>query len=124
MAYIRAHETTAKRKGKGKTVKRYEVYWREPATDPTTGLPTGKQRARQESYPTRELAEARRDELNHGKHGIGGTAALADAKKAGELPFGHYAEGFIARQRSKVAAGKLKRAALASGTKARSRPTC
>jgi integrase len=106
MAYIRVHSTAIKRKGK--VVKRYEVCWREPATDPTTGLPTGKQRARQESYPTRELAEARRDELNHGKHGIGGTAALADAKKAGELPFGHYVDGFIARQRSKVAAGKLK----------------
>ena len=73
-----------------------------------TGLPTGKQRARQESYPTRELAEARRDELNDAKHTVGGTAALADAKKAGELPFAHYAAGFIARQRSKVAAGKLK----------------
>ena len=79
-----------------------------PATDPTTGLPTGKQRSRQESYPTRELAEARRDELNNAKHNVGGTAALADAKKAGELPFAHYAAGFIARQRSKVAAGKLK----------------
>ena len=33
---------------------------------------------------------------------------MADAKKAGELPFAHYAAGFIARQRSKVAAGKLK----------------
>ena len=65
-------------------------------------------RARQESYPTRETAEARRDELNNAKHHVGGTSALADAKKAGELPFAHYAEGFIARQRSKVAAGKLK----------------
>ena len=106
MAYIRAHNTTIKRKGK--VVKRYEVCWREPATDPTTGLRTGKQRARQESYPTRELAEARRDELNNAKHNVGGTAALADAKKAGQLPFAHYAAGFIARQRSKVAAGKLK----------------
>jgi integrase len=85
MAYIRAHNTTIKRKGK--VVKRYEVVWREPATDPTTGLPTGKVRSRQESYPTREQAEARRDALNNAKHNIGGTAALADAKKAGELPF-------------------------------------
>ena len=106
MAYIRAHNTTIKRKGK--IVKRYEVVWREPATDPTTGLPTGKVRSRQESYPTREAAEARRDELNNAKHQIGGTAALADAKKAGELPFAHYAAGFVARQRSKVAGGKLK----------------
>jgi integrase len=68
----------------------------------------GKQRSRQESYPTRELAEARRDELNNAKHNVGGTAALADAKKAGEQPFAHYAAGFVARQRSTVAAGKLK----------------
>ena len=106
MAYIRAHSTAIKRRGK--TVKRYEVVWREPATDPTTGLPTGKMRSRQESYPTRELAEARRDELTHAKHNVGGTSALADAKKAGELTFAHYAAGFVARQRSKVAAGKLK----------------
>ena len=106
MAYIRPHETTAKRKGK--LVKRYEVCWREPATAPTTGLPTGKMRSRQESYPTRDAAEARRDELNNAKHTVGGPTALANAKKAGELPFAHYAAGFIARQRSKVAAGKLK----------------
>ena len=106
MAYIRTHETTARRKGK--PVRRYEVCWREPATDPN-GLPIpARMRARQESYPTREAAEARRDELNAAKHTLGGTTALADAKKAGELPFAHYAEGFIARQRSKVAAGKLK----------------
>jgi integrase len=63
---------------------------------------------RDKSYPTRELAEARRDALNNAKHNVGGTSALADAKKAGQLPFAHYAAGFIARQRSKVAAGKLK----------------
>jgi integrase len=65
-------------------------------------------RARQESYPTRDAAEARRDELNAAKHTLGGTTALADAKKAGQTPFSTYAAGFIARQRSKVAAGKLK----------------
>ena len=64
MAYIRSHQT--RQRARGKVLKRYEVCWREPATDPTTGLPTGKQRSRQESYPTRELAEARRDELNNG----------------------------------------------------------
>ncbi len=106
MAYIRSYDTTQKRKGK--PVKRYEVVWWEPERDPTTGLPTGKARSRQESYPTRELAEARRDALNNAKHGVGGTAALADAKKAGKLPFAHFVAGFVARQRSKVAAGKLK----------------
>ncbi len=106
MAYIRTHETAQRRKGKA--VKRYEVVWREQATD-ANGLPIpGRMRARQESYPTREAAEGRRDDLNAAKHTLGGTSALADVKKAGELPFAHYAEGFIARERSNVAAGKLK----------------
>ena len=103
IAYIRPHH---QRKRKGKAVKRYEVCWREPAMD-STGLPTGKPGTRQESYPTRELAEARRDELNNAKHTLGGTSALANAKKAGELPFGHYATRWIAQQHAKVAAGKL-----------------
>ena len=82
MAYIRAHETNAKRKGK--VVKRYEVVWREP---------TGK--SRQESYPTREAAEARRDELNAAKHTLGGTTALADARKLARRTFGDYAESWL-----------------------------
>lgn len=106
MAYIRTHDTKAKRKGK--TVKRYEVVWREPATDPTTGLPTGKMRPRQESYPTREAAEARRDELNAAKHTVGGTTALADAKKAGAVTFGYYSRAWLDAQRVKVSQGKLK----------------
>ncbi|SRX95102.1 Phage integrase [Moorella thermoacetica ATCC] [Mycobacterium shimoidei] len=106
MAYIRAHDTTTKRKGK--TVKRYEVCWRETATD-ANGLPIpGKTRARQESYPTREAAEARRDELNHAKHNIGGTAALADAKKAAARPFAEFADGWLARQHAKVSDGDMK----------------
>ena len=91
MAYIRSHNTTAKRKGK--VVKRYEVVWREPACDPTTGLPTGKMRARQESYPTREQSEARRDELNNAKHHIGGTSALADAKVKAARTLADYGAG-------------------------------
>jgi integrase len=88
MAYIRAHNTTQKRKGK--VVKRYEVCWREPhPTQPR------KVRARQESYPTRELAEARRDELNNAQHSVGGTAALADAKKAGARLFGDYSASWL-----------------------------
>jgi integrase len=88
MAYIRSYETTAKRKGK--PVKRYEVVWREPyPTQP------GKVRARQESFATRELAEARRDALNNAKHSVGGTAALADAKKAGARLFGEYATSWL-----------------------------
>jgi integrase len=101
MAYIRAHDTTQKRNGK--TVKRYEVAWREQATD-ANGLPIpGRMRSRQESYPTRELAEARRDELNNAKHNIGGTSALADAKKAGELPFGDYAASWLDGLATRVA---------------------
>ena len=105
MAYVRAHNTTAKRKGKA--VKRYEVVWREPATD-GNGLPNGKHRARQESYPTREAAEARRDELNNAKHTPGGTSALADAKKKAASTFGAYAADWLTAQALKVANGRLK----------------
>lgn len=96
MAYIRAHETTQKRKGKA--IKRYEVVWRE--AHPTQ---PGKTRARQESYGTREQAEARRDALNNAKHTVGGTTALADAKKAGALTFGYYADAWLTAQRLKAA---------------------
>lgn len=103
MAYIRSYDTKQKRKGK--PVKRYEVCWRE--SHPT--LP-GKHRARQESFTTREAAEARRDELNNAKHSVGGTAALADAKKAGALPFGYYAESWLDAQSAAVGNGELKAA--------------
>jgi integrase len=96
MAYIRSYETTAKRKGK--PVKRHEVVWREPhPTQP------GKMRSRQESFTTREAAEARRDELNAAKHSVGGTTTLADAKKAGALPFGDYAASWLDRLVTRVA---------------------
>jgi integrase len=114
MAYIRANETTAKRNGK--PVKRYAVIWREPVRD-EFGLPVPehpdhpsgpkRMRNRSERYPTREAAEARRDELNAAKHTTS-TSALADAKKAGELPFGYYARGWLDEQDVKVSQGKLK----------------
>ena len=69
----------AAQQANGKPVKRYEVVWREQATD-ANGLPHG-WRARQESYPTREQAEARRDELNAAKHTATGTSALADQRR-------------------------------------------
>lgn len=105
MAYVRAHTTTAKRKGK--PVKRYEVVWREPATDATTGLPTGKMRSRQETYPTRDAAEARRDELNAAKHTTG-TATLGDQRKAGKETFGYYASAWLSVLRVRAASGKPK----------------
>ncbi|WP_457135490.1 tyrosine-type recombinase/integrase [Mycobacteroides abscessus] len=101
MAYIRTHETKQRRKGKA--VKRYEVVWREQhPTQPT------KTRARQETYPTREQAEARRDALNNAKHTVGGTTALADAKKAGEQPFGYYARSWLDAQSAAVSNGDIK----------------
>jgi integrase len=105
VAYVRSYETKQTRKGK--KVKRYEVCWREPATD-AKGLPiSGKVRSRQESYPSREAAEARRDELNNAKH-MNGTSALADQRKAGMLTFDHYARAWLYGQRVRVASGKLK----------------
>lgn len=104
MAYIRSHETTHKRKGRA--VKRYEVVWREPVRDDyglPVKLPSGqtKLRSRQESFATREDAEARRDELNAAKHS-GQTSALAEQRKAGDLPFGHYAQELFASMRGTV----------------------
>lgn len=96
MAYIRSYDTKQKRKGK--PVKRYEVVWREAATDPTTGLPTGKMRSRQESYSNRETAEAREAELNNAKYTTG-TATLGDQRKAGKETFGHYAAAWLDAER-------------------------
>lgn len=106
MAYIRTHETQSKRGGK--PVKRYEVVWREPARDPL-GMPiSDKTKSRQESYPSRALAEARRDELNNAKHSPGGTAALADARKLAMLPLSHFVGSWLAAQQVKVTTGVLK----------------
>lgn len=114
MAYIRAHDTTARRKGKA--VKRYEVVFTEFVRDPM-GLPipvdpakpSGKKktRARQESFGTREFGEARRDELNAARQTLG-TASLADKRKAGDLPFGYYADGWLKSMDVKVSRGALK----------------
>lgn len=90
MAYVRAHETKQKRNGK--PIKTYAVIWREAVRD-DFGLPTGQLRARRETDSTREAAEARRDELNAARHTTG-TTALAEQRKAGELPFGYYARGW------------------------------
>ncbi|MDO3637633.1 tyrosine-type recombinase/integrase [Mycolicibacterium arseniciresistens] len=107
MAYIRAHDTKQRRNGK--VVKRYVVAWREPIRD-SFGLPTGELRSRQESYQNRETAEARRDELNAARHTTG-TSALAEQRKAGDLPFGYYARGWLDAQAVKVARGRLKQRA-------------
>ncbi|MDO3398676.1 site-specific integrase [Mycolicibacterium neoaurum] len=104
MAYVRAHDTKQKRNGK--PIRTYAVIWREPVRD-DFGLPTGKLRACRETYPTRDAAEARRDELNAARH-TSGTTALADQRRAGELPFGYYARGWLDSQRIKVATGKIK----------------
>ena len=104
MAYVRAHETKQKRNGK--PVKTYAVVWREPVRD-EFGLPTGRMRARRETYPSRNAAEARRDELNAARHTTG-TSALAEQRKAGDLPFGQYARGWLSVQQLRVASGKIK----------------
>jgi integrase len=114
VAYIRTHETTERRNGK--PVKTYAVLWREPARD-QFGLPVAlnldhpdgpkRMRARRETYPTREAAEARRDELNAARHTTG-TSALAEQRKAGDLPFGYYARAWLDSQRVKAASGKVK----------------
>lgn len=119
MAYIRTHDTQQRRDGK--VVKRYEVVWREPVRD-SFGVPVPRYPARPdgpqktstraERFDTRDDAEARRDELNAARH-TSGTASLADQRKAGELPFGHYARAWLDAQQVRVASGKLKATSLA-----------
>ncbi|MBM7369072.1 N-terminal phage integrase SAM-like domain-containing protein [Gordonia hydrophobica] len=119
MAYIRTYETAQRRKGKA--LKRYEVVWTEPVRD-EMGLPVPlnperpngrkKQRSRQESFATREAAEIRRDELNAARRTAQGTTPLADAKIAGEQPFGYYCQGSLDAQALKVARGRLKQRTL------------
>ena len=114
MAYIRTHETASRRRGK--SVRRYEVIWREPVRD-GFGLPVPlnpanpdgpkQMRSRQESYPTREAAQARVDELNVARHTTG-TSSLAEQKKAGELPFGYYAQAWLESLAVRVQQGTLK----------------
>lgn len=105
MAYVRAHDTT--RRKNGKAVKRYEVVWREPVRD-EFGVPRpGKLRSRQESYPTRADAEARADELNAARH-TSGAATLAEKRKAGDLPFGYYAQAWLDTLAVRVGQGRLK----------------
>jgi integrase len=114
MAHIRVRESKAKRNGK--RLKRYVVEWTEPVRDhfgvalpANPDHPNGpkRMRPRQETYPTRDAAEARRDELNAARHTTG-TSALADQRAAGELPFGFYARGWLQQQEVKAASGKLK----------------
>ncbi|UJL28866.1 site-specific integrase [Mycolicibacterium vanbaalenii] len=105
MAYVRAHGTKQRRNGK--VVKTYAVVWREAVRD-EFGLPTGATRARRETYPTRDAAEARRDELNAAKHTYAGTSALAEQRAKGEQPFGFYARAWLDAQAVRVASGKVK----------------
>jgi hypothetical protein len=58
VAYIRTHDT--KQTSRGKVVKRYEVVYRAKVREHGRAVT----RLRQETYITREAAEARRDELN------------------------------------------------------------
>src|ERR1700758_2892464 len=100
MAYVRAHETKQKRNGK--PVKTYAVVWREPVRD-KFGLPTAHMRARRETYSSRNAAEARRDELNNAKHGLGGASVLAEQRAKGLQPFGFYARSWLKAQQVRIA---------------------
>ncbi|MBF6131603.1 site-specific integrase [Nocardia otitidiscaviarum] len=118
MAWIKPYETKDRRNGK--PVKSYIVIWKEPARD-AFGLPIPadpnrpngrkKQVQQQETYPNREAAEARRDELNAARHTTG-TSALAEARKAGDLPFGYYAKAWLDSLEVKVKQGRLKQSTL------------
>ena len=64
-------------------------------------------RLRQETYTTREAAEARRDELNSHRHHAHATDP-SEQRRRGARSLDEYAADWIAAQRIKVASGKLK----------------
>lgn len=114
MAYIKIVDLKQQRRGK--PTKRYVVVWREPVRDRfgkplpiNPDHPTGPKRTRDctERFDSRAAAEARRDELNAAKHTTG-TSVLSEQRKAGELPFGHYARAWLDAQAVKVSQGKVK----------------
>ena len=114
MAWIATRDTKQRRNGK--PVKSYVVVWKEVARDEfglpipvNAARPSGrkKQKQREETYQTREVAEARRDELNAARH-TNRTSALAEARKAGDLPFGHYAQAWLDSMEIKLKQGRLK----------------
>ncbi|WP_111511878.1 tyrosine-type recombinase/integrase [Mycobacterium kyogaense] len=122
MAYIRTHETK-RRDSRGRPIKTYTVEWREVIRD-DFGLPQPKYlnrpdgpsatRFRRETYASRPDAEARRDEINAARH-VTGTASMADQRKAGDLPFGHYARAWIDSQKVKAATGDKLRGETVDG---------
>lgn len=122
MAYLREH-VTKQRDERGRPVKTYTVEWRETVRD-DFGLPVPKYpnrpdgppatRFRRETYASRDDADACRDELNAARHTTG-TTALADQRKAGDLPFGHYARAWLDSQRVRAASGDKIRPATVDG---------
>lgn len=107
MAHIgKSYETTRRRNGKPVTA--YPAHWDEPWLDDNGAPIPGKRRKRQGTRYTKADAEALCDELNAARHGLGGTTALTDARRAAALPFAHYAAGWLAEQRRRHAEGTLK----------------
>jgi len=101
MAYIRTHDT--KQTSRGKVVKRYEVVYRAKVREHGQAVT----RLRQETYTTREAAEARRDALNSHRHQAHATDP-SEQRRRGARSLDEYAADWIAAQRIKVASGKLK----------------
>ena len=93
MARIEVNETKQQRNGK--PVRTYTVHWSEGG------------RRGQETYADRADAEARKAEYDTART-LGGVAAMADARRAGKLTYGHYAEGWLAEQKGRVAEADLK----------------
>jgi len=84
-------------------MKRYEVVYRAKVREHGQAVT----RLRQETYTTREAAEARRHELNSHRHHAHVTD-LSEQRRRGARSLDEYAADWIAAQRIKVASGKLK----------------
>lgn len=106
MAHIRLRATSRRRNGKPAIS--YAVVFREQARDASGWPISGKLRSRQETYRTREQAEARCDELNAARNGVGGPSTLVEQRKLAILPYDHYAARWLTEQRRRLAEGTLK----------------
>ncbi|WP_237569652.1 tyrosine-type recombinase/integrase [Mycolicibacterium lacusdiani] len=101
------NRVATKRRKDGKLVVKYRVGWREPMRDDYGVQRKGKYRNRSETFEDYAEAQAFKDELEAARH-TGGTSALSDQRRAGELPLGYYAREWLSALDIQVANGRPK----------------
>lgn len=118
MAFVKKIET--KRTKNSKPQPSFQVRWQEPKRD-SMGRPIPLDPAKpdgqkqqihlKETYGSKEEAQERCDELNAQRHRTSAQSA-SEIRKAGDLPYGHYAAAWLESLEVKVARGQLKERTL------------